>query len=84
MRVADLVGALSTEAVQGFRRRLSIPVLHELRPHPGQVTSAANLWRLMQGSEIRQSHRHDDDRVQDPYCHALHASSARPPCAICY
>jgi len=66
VRVADLVGALSTDALCGtdaaFDRRL-----HALRPHPGQQASAANLWRLLQGSEIRESHRDGDVRVQDPY-----------------
>jgi len=65
-RIADAVGALSTDALLGcdtpFDSRL-----HELRPHPGQKASAANLWRLMQGSELRDSHRHGDSRVQDPY-----------------
>jgi histidine ammonia-lyase len=66
-RVSDLVGALSTEALRGtddaFDERL-----HALRPYVGQRSSAANLWRLMQGSEIRGSHRAGDVRVQDPYC----------------
>lgn len=66
VRVADLVGALSTDALLGtdtpFQSRL-----HELRSHPGQQASAANLWGLMQGSEMRDSHRTDDSRVQDPY-----------------
>ena len=35
---------------------------------PGQIAVAATLSALMQGSEIRESHRHDDTRVQDPYC----------------
>ena len=63
---ADLIGALSTDALLGtdspFDRRL-----HELRPHAGQLASASNLWDLMQGSEMRESHRHGDSRVQDPY-----------------
>jgi histidine ammonia-lyase len=66
-KLADLVGALSTDALRGtdsaFDRRL-----HALRPYPGQRVSAANLWRLLQGSEIRNSHRQGDMRVQDPYC----------------
>ncbi len=65
-RVADLVGALSTDALRGtdgaFDRRV-----HEVRPHPGQRASAANLWRLLQGSAIRESHRTGDVRIQDPY-----------------
>lgn len=66
VKVADLVGALSTDAIRGtdagFDRRV-----HELRRHPGQQTSARNLWTVFQGSEIRESHRNDDTRVQDPY-----------------
>ena len=38
-----------------------------MRPHPGQAVSAANLWRLLDGSGIRDSHRRGDDRLQDPY-----------------
>ncbi|MDH3743956.1 MAG: histidine ammonia-lyase [Acidobacteriota bacterium] len=63
---ADLIGALSTDAYRGsdepFDERL-----HRLRPHPGQMASAANLWSLLQGSQIRESHRTGDRRVQDPY-----------------
>jgi histidine ammonia-lyase len=66
VRLADLVGALSADALRGtdaaFDERL-----HALRPHPGQRASAANLWRLLQGSAIRESHRQGDVRVQDPY-----------------
>ena len=66
VRVADLVGALSTEALRGTDAAFD-PRLHELRPHPGQMASARNLWRLMKSSEIRESHREEDVRVQDPY-----------------
>jgi histidine ammonia-lyase len=38
-----------------------------VRPHPGQITSAARLRELLRDSEIRESHRHDDPRVQDAY-----------------
>jgi histidine ammonia-lyase len=66
LRLADLVGALSTDAFRGtddcFEARVQ-----QLRPYPGQIASAANLWRLLQGSEIRESHRQGDLRVQDPY-----------------
>ncbi len=63
---ADLVAALSTDAVRGTDTAFD-PRLHALRPYPGQQASAANLWQLMQGSEIRESHRENDFRVQDPY-----------------
>ena len=66
VKVADLIGALSTEALLGtdtpFQARI-----HELRSYPGQQASAANLWNLMQDSGIRESHRENDPRVQDPY-----------------
>ncbi len=66
VRIADLVGALSTDALRGTDAAFDAR-LHRLRPHPGQLASAGNLWRLLQGSEIRESHRTGDVRVQDPY-----------------
>ncbi len=39
-----------------------------LRGHRGQIDVAAAMRDLMQGSEIRESHRDGDTRVQDPYC----------------
>jgi histidine ammonia-lyase len=66
LRLADLIGALSTDAFRGTDSCFEARV-HQLRPHPGQIASAANLWELLQGSEIRDSHRVDDLRVQDPY-----------------
>jgi histidine ammonia-lyase len=42
--------------------------LHELRPHPGQAASAANVRALLAGSPIVASHRGPEDtRVQDAY-----------------
>ncbi|NIV75637.1 MAG: histidine ammonia-lyase [Gammaproteobacteria bacterium] len=66
VRIADLAAALSTDAVRGTDAAFD-PRLNALRPYPGQQASAANLWHLMQGSEIRESHRENDFRVQDPY-----------------
>ena len=66
VRVADLTAALSTEALRGTDTAFD-PRLHALRRHPGQCASAANLWSLMHGSAIRESHREGDVRVQDPY-----------------
>jgi histidine ammonia-lyase len=37
------------------------------RPHPGQAASAGRLRALLAESEIRESHRHGDPRVQDAY-----------------
>ena len=67
VRLADLAGALSTDALRGTDTAFD-PRLHALRPYEGQRRSAENLHRLLAGSEIRESHRHDDVRVQDPYC----------------
>ena len=66
VRVADLVAALSTDALRGTDTAFD-PRLHALRGYRGQRASAANLWALMRGSAIRESHRAGDVRVQDPY-----------------
>ena len=66
VRIADLAAALSTDALRGTDTAFD-PRLHALRAHPGQRVSAANLWSLMRGSAIRESHRAGDVRVQDPY-----------------
>src|SRR5205085_4470946 len=42
------------------------PRIQRARPHPGQITTAENLTRLLAGSQIRESHR-DCGRVQDAY-----------------
>ncbi|MGD2114208.1 MAG: histidine ammonia-lyase [Acidobacteriota bacterium] len=67
VRLADLAGAFSTDALRGTDTAFD-PRLQALRPHEGQRRSAANLVRLMAGSPIRESHRYGDVRVQDPYC----------------
>lgn len=66
VRIADLVAAMATDALRGTDSAFDAR-LHALRPHPGQLASAANIWQLMQGSGIRESHRQGDVRVQDPY-----------------
>lgn len=42
--------------------------LHVARNQPGQRQVAATLRALLDGSQIITSHKHDDPRVQDPYC----------------
>src|SRR6478735_4413679 len=64
-RTADLACALSLEALQGSRTSFH-PAIHQARPLPGQVDSAANLHRLLEESAIIESHRWCD-RVQDAY-----------------
>lgn len=64
---ALVTGALSTEAAKGSDTPFDARI-HAVRKHPGQIEVAAKLRLLMEGSEIRESHRVDDERVQDPYC----------------
>ena len=63
----DAAAALSVEALMGSSRPFEHRI-QELRPHPGQVKSAARIHSLLQGSEIDASH-HDDfaHKVQDAY-----------------
>ena len=65
--LADLAGAMTLEALRGtptpFDERI-----HAVRPHPGQIAAAEHLRTLLADSEIRESHRHNDPRVQDAYC----------------
>lgn len=65
-KVADVVGALSTDALRGTDNAFDSR-LHATRPHPGQQVVAQNLRQLLAGSEIRESHRTNDNRVQDAY-----------------
>ena len=64
---AILAGALTTDAVMGSTAPLR-PGVHALRGHRGQIDVARATRELMAGSEIRESHREGDTRVQDPYC----------------
>lgn len=64
-RHADLIGAMSLEALQGSGRPFDDRIA-QVRPHPGHAKSAANLRALLADSEIMESHR-DCKKVQDPY-----------------
>ncbi|MEP6645034.1 MAG: aromatic amino acid lyase, partial [Acidobacteriaceae bacterium] len=61
----DVIGSMTLDALQGtdvaFDERI-----HRARPHPGQIASAANLRKMLKGSQLRESHR-DCARVQDAY-----------------
>jgi histidine ammonia-lyase len=65
-RTAHVAGAMSLEALLGtpvaFDERI-----HAARGQKGQVRSAALLRDLLADSELRESHRHGDPRVQDSY-----------------
>jgi histidine ammonia-lyase len=67
LAVADVAAAMSVEALLGTDAVFAAD-LQELRPHPGQAASAANLRILLDGSGIMASHRGPDcTRVQDAY-----------------
>ncbi len=59
--------ALSTDAIMGSTAPLQ-DAIHTLRGHAGQIAVARAQRALMEGSQIRESHREGDTRVQDPYC----------------
>ncbi len=64
-READLLAAMSLEALQGSAAPFDERI-HAIRPHHGQQVVAANIRKLLEGSEILASHR-DCGKVQDPY-----------------
>jgi histidine ammonia-lyase len=66
LKLVDVAAAMSVEALLGTDRAFAEDLI-ALRPQPGQADSAANLRRLLTGSEIVASHRWGDDRVQDAY-----------------
>ncbi len=65
-RTAAAAAALSLEALRGTPAPLD-PRIHEARPHQGQVEAARLMRDLLEESEIRESHRENDPRVQDAY-----------------
>jgi len=64
--VSDVAGAMTLEGLRDTPTAFD-PRLHEARPHPGQKAVAAHLNSLLGDSEIRESHRKNDPRVQDAY-----------------
>ncbi len=66
-RLADIAAAMSVEGQLGTDRVFAAD-LQDLRPHPGQIASAANIRRLLANSAIVDSHRTPDCAlVQDAY-----------------
>ena len=66
-QTALVTSAMSTDAIMGSTAPLQ-PEIHSLRGHAGQIEAAAFMRALLDGSQIRESHREGDTRVQDPYC----------------
>ena len=67
VRGAVVTASLSTDAIMGSTQPLRAEI-HALRGQRGQIDIASAMSALMKGSEIRESHRDGDSRVQDPYC----------------
>jgi histidine ammonia-lyase len=67
VRLADVAGAMSLDALLGTPVAFDARI-QQARPHAGQIAAAAHLRALMQGSQIRESHREHCARVQDAYC----------------
>jgi histidine ammonia-lyase len=63
---AEVAGAMSLEGLRGTPDAFHA-ALQRVRPHAGQEVSAARLRALLTDSEIRESHRFEDPRVQDAY-----------------
>ena len=65
-KIADLSASLTHEALRSTDKAFD-PKIHELRPFPGQITTAKNILSLIKNSDIRKSHLKGDGRVQDAY-----------------
>ena len=67
VELCDVSGAMALDALKGtpaaFDARIQMA-----RPHAGQIAAAEHLRALLEGSQIRESHREHDTRVQDAYC----------------
>jgi histidine ammonia-lyase len=63
--IADIAGAASLEGKRGTPAAFD-PRIQEVRGHPGQISCAANLRKLLEDSDIVRSHA-DCDEVQDAY-----------------
>ena len=62
---ADVLGGLCCDALKGTDAAFDERI-HTARPHSGQRKTAANLRKMLEGSQIRESHR-TCGRVQDAY-----------------
>lgn len=62
-RWADVIAALSLEAFDGKAEPFSHPI-HRVRPHAGQIETAAAIRTLLEGSALQQKTK---VQVQDPY-----------------
>ena len=64
LKLCDIAAALTLEAMNGVTDAF-IPEIHEIRPHQGQMDTAANMLRLVTNSE--RTTKSGEVRVQDGY-----------------
>ena len=62
---ADVISSMTLDALHGTDAAFDARI-HQARPHAGQIATAANLRKMLEGSELRESHR-NCGRVQDAY-----------------
>ncbi|MFC2079955.1 histidine ammonia-lyase [Bacteroidota bacterium] len=62
-KLADIISAISLDAFDGLIEPFH-PLIQEIRPHKGQIKTAARIRKILEGSEIIDRHK---DHVQDPY-----------------
>jgi histidine ammonia-lyase len=66
LEAAECAGAMTLEALEGTPAPFAAEV-QDARPHSGQRATAARMRALLRDSEIRESHREGDPRIQDAY-----------------
>jgi histidine ammonia-lyase len=66
VRAADAAAAATLEALRGSYRPF-LPRVQEVRPHPGQASTARNVLRMVRGSKVFATHRRPHGKVQDAY-----------------
>ena len=64
-RIADIAAAMTTDALLGTAAAFD-PMIHQVRPHQGQIESAENIAALLKNSPLNKSHRNCEN-VQDAY-----------------
>ena len=66
LEALEVAGALTLEGLRGSPVPFDADI-QAVRAHQGQAVSASRMRALLEGSEIRESHRHGDLRLQDAY-----------------
>jgi len=65
VKLADIAAGITLEVTRGSKTP-ERPEIHKVKPHPGQIKTASNIIKLVENSEIIESHKYCS-RVQDAY-----------------